>query len=279
MIALLLALTFGGFNGWTNIRVIELFISTFLLLGSFLFIEYRTDQPMLDLELFRTRILAFAYCSNLLNGIARGAIVFLFVFYFQGIKGINPVTSGILLAPFALSMMIMAPISGRLSDRFGSRELSSIGLFISALGMLGMIRISADSSVLELCGWMFLSGLGSGMFVSPNTNAIMSAVPVERRGIAAGVRSMMNNLGNVISIALSMAIISSSMKGGAMQRLFSGSHTVSNGIDANNFIAGLRKVFLISFIISILAAILSYLRGPQPKWQRNIERITDNTQL
>ena len=279
MIALLLALTFGGFNGWTNIRVIELFISTFLLLGSFLFIEYRTDQPMLDLELFRTRILAFAYCSNLLNGIARGAIVFLFVFYFQGIKGINPVTSGILLAPFALSMMIMAPISGRLSDRFGSRELSSIGLFISALGMLGMIRISADSSVLELCGWMFLSGLGSGMFVSPNTNAIMGAVPVERRGIAAGVRSMMNNLGNVISIALSMAIISSSMKGGAMQRLFSGSHAVSNGIDANNFIAGLRKVFLISFIISILAAILSYLRGPQPKWQRNIERITDNTQL
>ncbi|HOU96223.1 MAG TPA: MFS transporter [Bacteroidales bacterium] len=147
MIALLLALTFGGFHGWTNIRVIVLFISAFLLLGSFLLIENRTDQPMLDLELFRTRILSFAYCSNLLNGIARGAVVFLLVFYFQGIKGIYPVTSGILLAPFALSMMIMAPISGRLSDRFGSRELSSIGLFISALGMLGMVRISADSSV------------------------------------------------------------------------------------------------------------------------------------
>ena len=273
MTTMLLALTLGGFHGWTDAYVIVLFISAFLLLASFFFIENKVAQPMLDLELFRTRILAFAFSSNLLNGIARGAVVFLLVFYFQGIKAIDPVMSGLLLAPFALSMMIMAPISGRLSDRLGSRELSSIGLLISAIGMLGMARISTGTSVLELCGWMFLSGLGSGMFVSPNTSAIMGAVPVKRRGIAAGVRSMMNNLGSVISLALSMAVISSSIDPRSMQKLFSGVQIGSEGIAISSFIAGLKRVFMISFIISILASVISYLRGPQPKWQKNVEQM------
>ena len=218
---------------------------------------------MLDLTLFKKRILAFALSSNLLNGIARGAITFLLVFYFQGVKSIEPMIAGVLLAPFALSMMIMAPISGRLSDKYGSRELSSVGLLISAIGLIGMMRITADTSVVELCIWMFISGLGSGMFVSPNTSAIMGAVPVERRGIAAGVRTMMNNAGSVISIALSMAIISSSIDPRTMQGLFSGLHVGSEGIAIEKFVSGLRMAFTISFIISLIAAVISYMRGPK----------------
>jgi EmrB/QacA subfamily drug resistance transporter len=269
MTTLLLALTFGSFYGWANIYTTGLFAAAALFLVLFLLIENKTEQPMLDLRLFKTRILAFAFASNLLSGIARGAITFLLVFYFQGIKAFDPVISGILLAPFAVSMMIMAPISGWLSDRFGSRELSSIGLFISAIGLLGMIRISADSSVLELSVWMFISGIGSGMFFSPNTSAIMGAVPVERRGIAAGVRTMMNNAGTVISIALAMAIISSSIDPRAMEGLFAGTQVGSQGIAVGQFISGLRTAFLISFVISLIAAFISYLRGPQPKWELN----------
>lgn len=267
MTSFLLALTFGGFFGWAHFNIALLFIVAVIFLVLFWYIESKIEQPMLDLELFKTRILAFAFSSTLLNGVARGAIVFLLVFYFQGIKGIDPLVSGMLLAPFALSMMIMAPISGWLSDKIGSRELSSVGLFISAIGMLGMIFISADSSLVGLCIWMFISGLGSGMFFSPNTSAIMGSVPVERRGIAAGVRTMMNNAGNVISIALAMAIISTSIDPKAMQGLFSGTQVGSQGIAVGNFISGLRSAFIISFIISIIAAVLSFLRGPQPKWE------------
>ena len=171
-----------------------------------------------------------------------------------------------LLAPFALSMMIMAPISGRLSDKFGSRELSSIGLFISAIGMLGLVWITPETSVLSLSIWMFISGLGSGMFFSPNTNAIMSAVPIERRGIAGGVRVMMNNAGNVMSIAIAMAIISTSIDTKALHGLFTGTQVGSAGIAVSKFISGLQFAFGISLIISIIAAVISYLRGPQPKW-------------
>ncbi len=265
--SLLLALTFGGFLGWFKIYIIILFIIAVLFLTLFLYVESKTKEPMFDLELFRSKILLFAYSSNLLNGIARGAITFLLVFFFQGIKAIDPIVSGILLAPFAISMMITAPISGWLSDRFGPRKLSSIGLLISAIGLLGMVRISINTSILELCIWMFISGFGSGMFFPPNISAIMGSVPVERRGIAAGVRTMMNNAGSVISIALTMAIISSSIDPKALQGLFTGTQVGSEGIAVDHFISGLQTAFLISFIISLLAAVISYLKGSEPKWE------------
>ena len=269
MTALLLALTIGGLYGWTNMYVAVVFIIAVIFLCLFVYVENRVVQPMLDMELFKSRILAFAFGSNLLSGIARGAVTFLLVFYFQGIKAIDPVMAGILLAPFAVSMMITAPISGWLSDKMGSRELSSVGLLVSAVGLVGMVRISVNTSVVELCIWMFISGFGSGMFFSPNTSAIMGAVPVERRGIAAGVRTMMNNAGSVISIALTMAIISSSIDPKAMQGLFTGTQVGSQGIAVDHFITGLRTAFTISFLISLLAAFISYLRGPAPEWEKS----------
>ena len=265
--ALLLALTFGGFTGWFNATIIILFAVAVLFIALFIYIENKTEYPMLDLRLFKTKILAFAYTSNLLNGVARGAVTFLMVFYFQGIKGLNPVMAGLLLAPFALSMMIVAPISGILSDKFGSRELTAGGLLISAIGLIGLMTIQPQSSIVGLCVWMFIAGLGSGMFFAPNTGAIMGAVPPERRGIAAGVRTMMNNAGSVISIAIAMAIISSNITPQALQGLFVGTSVGSKGIAIAGFVGGLRLAFTISFVISIIAAIISYLRGGESKWE------------
>jgi Na+/melibiose symporter-like transporter len=171
MLALLVALSFGGFVGWFNITVIELIIVSIILLVLFVYIENNIDEPMLDLRLLKTKILAFAYASTLLNGIARGAVSFLLIFLFQGIKGIDPIVAGVLLAPLAVSMMIISPISGYLSDKYGARVLSSVGLAISAIGLLGMMFITASTSTTELIIWMSIIGLGSGMFFSPNTNA------------------------------------------------------------------------------------------------------------
>lgn len=267
MLAFLLALSFGGFIGWTNIFMFILYIITVVFSILFVYIESNTEQPMLDMRLLKTKVLAFAYGSNLLNGISRGAVNFLLVFYFQGIKGMDPIVASIMLSPFAISMMIIAPISGWLSDRYGSRFLSSIGLLISAFGLIGFMYITPDMSLIQLAIWMVIMGFGSGMFFSPNTNAIMSAVPVERRGIAAGVRTMMNNAGNVISIGLAMAIISTSITPKALQGLFAGTQVGSEGIAVGEFIRGLRTAFTISFIFSLLAAAISFLKGPQPKWE------------
>ena len=127
--------------------------------------------------------------------------------------------------------------------------------------------IKATTSTTELILWMLIMGFGSGMFFSPKTSAIMGSVPADKRGIAAGVNTMMNNAGTVLSIALSMAIISSSISPDAMQALFLGTQVGSKGIAINEFVSGLRMAFTISFVFSLTAAFMSYLRGPKPNWE------------
>jgi MFS family permease len=132
-----------------------------------------------------------------------------------------------------------------------------------------MMFISVSTSTYELVIWMFIMGLGSGMFFSPNTSAIMGMVPADKRGVAAGVRTMANNAGMVLSIAVSMAIISSSISPEAMQSLFIGTQVGSQGIAVNQFVSGLRMAFTISFVFSIIAAVISYLRGKEPDWEEH----------
>lgn len=267
MLLLLIALTFGGFVGWLNTNILLMLISSVVLLALFVLIETRSRQPMLDMRLLETRILGFAFGSNLLNGIARGAVTFLLIFYFQGVKGFDPLLSGILLTPFAVSMMISSPISGVLSDRYGSRELSSLGLLISAVGLFGFMKLSPETSIIEIIVWMSIMGFGSGMFFSPNTRSIMESVPSDRRGIAAATRTMMNNAGMVVSIALAMVAISSSISQKTLLKLFVGAQVGSEDIAIAHFISGLRVAFTISFVFSLIAAFISYLRGPEPEWE------------
>lgn len=273
MLALLTALTLGGFSGWINIYVITLFIASIVLLVLFIKIEDTVEFPMLDLRLLKTRVLAFAFASNFLNGVARGAVTFLLIFYFQGVKGIDPMLAGILLSPFALDMMIVSPFSGWLSDKYGVRILSSVGLLISAVGLAGLMVIKADTPTIQLVIWMSIMGLGSGMFFAPNTSAIMGLVPADKRGIAAGLRTMLTNAGMVLSIAICMAIISSSISPSAMQALFIGAQVGGHGMAISQFIVGLRLAFTICFAFSILAAFMSYLRGPNPVWEEEQEEV------
>ena len=133
------------------------------------------------------------------------------------------------------------------------------------------MRINTTSSTAYLVVCMVFTGIGSGMFFSPNTSSIMANVPEGKRGIAAGVRTMFMNAGMVLSIAISMAIISSSISLSAMQALFVHSHVSTRGMASAQFIRGLRTAFTISFVFSLIAAFMSYLRGPAPKWEKQAE--------
>ncbi|MCE5201085.1 MAG: MFS transporter [Synergistaceae bacterium] len=261
ILAILLAITIGNILGWTSWPILTGLIGGTLLLVMFVIVENHTAQPMVDLELFEHRLLVCAYASNLLNGVARGAVTFLLIFFFQSVRGLTPLQAGILLTPFAIAMMVLAPISGALSDRYGSRGLSSLGLAITVVGLYGFTTIQADTPLSWLILWMVIMGAGSGFFTSPNTNAIMQAVPSERRGIAAGTRTMMNNIGMVISMALSMGIVSSSLDQGALIGLFTGMQEGGQGIIISGFIAGLHKAFWLSVGFSVFATAISLLRG------------------
>ena len=266
LLILLLGFTFGAFIGFLNPLIMVSLILSGIFIVVFIWIENNIKQPMLDLRLFKTRILSFALISNLMNGIARGSITFLLVLYFQGIQSYDPLIAGVLITPFAATLMIVSPLSGRMSDKYGSRGLSTLGLVISALGLVGFFLLEPESNFLIIAFWLMITGIGSGLFFAPNTNTIMGNVPPGKRGIAAGTRTMMTNIGSLISLAITMAVIASSMTSEALEGLFSGTQVGSKGINVNLFMSGFQLVFIISFIICLIGAGLSYLRGPNPVW-------------
>src|SRR5712692_5678213 len=157
--------------------------------------------------------------------------------------------------------MAIGPLSGILSDRIGSRILAPVGLGISALGLLGLATVSPSTPYWLLAVYMALMGGGSGFFVSPNTNAIMSSVEPQRRGAAAGILNMLNNTGQMLSIAIVFPLALSKLTFGAVQQVFITGGGLGNFASIIPvFLSGLHQAFLISFVLSVIAAIVAALR-------------------
>lgn len=267
IIGILIVLSFGGLIGWTDPLVLVMLGLGIAGFVAFIFIETRAQYPMMDFELFKSSRLAYGYTSALFNSIARGALTFLLTFYLQIILELKPIPAAIYLTPFAVTQTIGAPLSGKLADRHGSQKLTTIGLLVSAIGLFGLIFITETTSTILLVIWMMLMGLGSGFFFSPNAKLIMQEVPPYKRGIATSVRSMLFNAGSVVSLGLALAILSSAISPTALTALFLGTQTGSSGVAIGEFIKGIRLVFVISFIMTLIAAFISALKGKPPIWK------------
>ncbi len=258
---ILLALSMMAFPMLPQPVVISFLVIGLIALLLFLVVEPRIKQPMVQLRLFRNRLFALANLSGLLNGIARGAVLFLLIFYLQGPYGKDPLTAGLMLAPFGAAFMIIGPISGRLSDFVGSRLLAPLGLGISSIGLLGLSTVDATTPYWLLSLYMVLMGGGSGLFASPNTNAIMSSVVPGMRGAAAGILSMLNNTGQMLSIAIVFPLALSAVPIAAMMQVFIYGGGMSQFPAALAiFLHGLHLAFLVSFALSVAAMIVAALR-------------------
>jgi EmrB/QacA subfamily drug resistance transporter len=219
---LVLGVSRGGLSGWNDQIVIGGLAAAVVLLPAWVFIESRSRAPMLDLEIFKARLFAAASAAAFINGLARFALMFLFVFYFQGAQSNSPIQAGIKLIPLALGMLIASPLAGIYADRHGSRALAAAGMFVSAAGLAAMTTLAVHTPYWQSGLWLLIVGVGSGMFNSPNTAAMMGSVPADRRGIAAGARTLLQNTGAVLSIAFVLAIVTSAVPKATLFAVFSG---------------------------------------------------------
>jgi EmrB/QacA subfamily drug resistance transporter len=250
----------GGLTGWNDPRVVYSLIVGVVLLPVFVLIEHRGRAPMLDLEIFRNRMFSAATGAAFINGLSRFALMFVFVFYYQGAQGNDPITAGIKLAPMALGMLIASPLAGIYADRHGSRALAALGMVVTAAALAAMTTLQADTAYWESGLWLAVVGIGSGMFNSPNTAAMMGAVPVQRRGIAAGARTMLQNTGAVISIAFVMAIVTNAIPTQVLFAIFSGVTTGLASAQLDPFIHNMHTALWALAAISLLGAGVSMLR-------------------
>jgi MFS family permease len=266
-------LSFGVEWGWTSpIEVAAILIAVLSLVG-LIVVELRVSTPVVDIRLLRNRVFASANISLILSFLALFAVSFMLPFYLEELRGFSAEEAGLLLTPLPLTIAVIAPFSGTLADRIGTRWLASVGLGIACVGLLLISQLDAHSTLFDMIWRLLVIGLGQGLFQSPNNSALMGAAPVGRQGSAAGFLATGRVVGQSISVALAGAIFAS-LGGSSAGRILAGASapTSSSSITLDpQMVAFLQKTFVDAFqttflVLACVAAIgvfTSLVRGKE----------------
>jgi MFS family permease len=234
-----------------------------LSLAFFIYWERHVAYPALDLRLFSNRVFNFSVISAALQALAIFAVQFLVVFYLQGVRGDTPLRAALLLLPLPIAIAIAGPIGGRISDHIGAQIPATVGLLLQALGVYWLSTISINASYLHIAAGLALTGLGGGLFFSPNTSAAMGTAPIDRLGVANATLATMRNVGTVASFALALAVAASSIPRDLMLLIFVGTSVHLGAPAMLAFVEGLRSALHVSVVICLLAALMSFVRGKE----------------
>ncbi len=242
---LLLGITYGiqpygsSAVGWSNPLVIGAIVFGVVSLIFFIWIETRVAEPMFRLELFKIRAFTAGNIAGFLSALGRGGLQFMLIIWLQGIwlplHGYSfeetPLWAGIFMVPLLLGFVVMGPISGFLSDRFGARRFSTLGMIVQCVGFLALTFLPANFPYPVFGVIIFVLGCGSGLFASPNTSAVMSSVPPSQRGVASGMRATFQNSASLVSIGLFFTVVTLGLSATLPTTLYSGLTT--NGVPSH----------------------------------------------
>jgi EmrB/QacA subfamily drug resistance transporter len=219
--------------GWTSFFVLSLATAAVAFLFLFLAVEKKTAEPVVDLKLFRERLFAVATWSHLLFYMATTAVTFLMPFYLIQDIAYSSTRAGLLLITIPLLTVIIAPLSGRLYDRLGSFLLCLAGLVLTCLGLFLLSELNNASTAGDIVLRLAITGLGIGLFVTPNTSAIMGVVGQQRLGTASATIATARQIGMSTGLVIAGTIL---------------------------VIAGFRDALLVALLIGALALLASLLR-------------------
>ena len=256
LITLLLAATNGPRMGWGAPIIIAGEAAFLVLLGVFIWWELRTPTPMLDLRLFKRRTFSMGISAGFISFLGLSSVRYLVPFYLQIVLNYSPSKIGLILAPNAIAMIVIGPLSGRLSDRYGWRKLNVGGLLISAAGMFLLARVTENSSLDLVLAGMLLQSCGLGFFNSPNSSSILSVVERQRYGVVTALLNLMRNSAQVMGIAVATAIVTATM---ASMGYAASLDAVSDAPGA--FTTGFRIVCLAMASLMLVGVVISIVKG------------------
>ncbi len=269
LLAFLLVVGNGHRLGWSSPQVLSGVAATVALLGGFIWWELRTESPMLELRIFKRKLVAIGASAAWLSFMGMSSTRFMMPFYLQRVLEIGPRDVGLLLIPPAVCMVMLGPVSGRLSDRFGWRALTVSGMALSMAASLAIaLNLTESTPVVFIVLMLMAQTSGMALFNSPNQSSLLSAVERSQYGVVSALTQLIRNSANVTSIAVATTVVVATM----------GTYGVEPSLDAvspavaDAFVAGLKWAFLLMAAMLLTGVALAVIRGerrrPEPVMTR-----------
>ena len=262
LLVFLLVVSNGHRMGWSSPPVLLGAAATAALLAGFVWWELRTPSPMLELRLFKRKLVAIGAAAAWLSFMGMSSSRFMMPFYLQRVLEIGPRDVGLLLIPPALCMVLLGPVSGRLSDRFGWRALTVSGLALSMAASIAIaVNLTESSPVVFIVLMLMAQSAGMALFNSPNQSSLLSAVERNQYGVVAALTQLIRNSANVTSIAVATTVVVVTM----------GTYGVEPSLDAvspavaDAFVAGLRWAFILMAAMLLTGVALAVIRGERKR--------------
>ncbi|HXW36596.1 MAG TPA: MFS transporter [Nitrososphaerales archaeon] len=259
---LLLALTFAAYGLGDLLLVAILLAASAGTLVIFVRNEVRSANPALDLNLLRIREFTGGIVAQLLNALAWGAFLLVISLYLQLVKGLTPLQAGFAILPFDVAFLLVGPLSGRFSDKYGTIPFTTAGLALISLSLFIFSRTSVSTPYSLVAADLVLGGAGSGLFTSPNISSIMSSVPSAERGVASAVRAIFFNVGYVLSFNIIILIMAQTIPYSEITGIISALNpSTIPEVERAAFSASLSRVYVVLTVVNAAAIIPSALRG------------------
>ncbi len=261
--ALMLFFSFSGKWGFGNFSALTSGICAVALLGLFLFVEFRTAQPIINPRLFGRRLFAAAVVAGGFQAAAGMTALFLIPFYLSGTLGYSGSATGIFMAVLAVPVLIFSPIAGRLSDKIGAHLLAGSGMVLFLIGVISLANFGEDPNFFVMVGTIALIGVSMGIFQPPNNSDAIGSAPKGMLGTASAIVSTVRNIGSAGSVAATSAVFSVH-EARYFRRFYA---VLADAAEAKKaaVAAGFHDTLMIAVVVALIALGASLIRGSRPK--------------
>lgn len=258
---LVLAINRGEDWGWGSARVAGLLLVSVVSLVLLIIVESRTRNPVLNLSLFRNKAFSTSVISLVIFFNSTAAVVILMPFYFARVLHYGALQTGIALTVAPVVMIVLSPLAGWLSDRLGSRVLATIGMATVVAGLVSLLTLGQSTSMVSSMLRLFVFGVGNALFQTPNSSAIMGAVPHAYLGTAAAINATGRNIGQATGYAIAGAVFVAHAAGNA--GVAAGSTLDIDSLPGGAVLAGVRAAIVVTIVIGVLGTAATALTSNQ----------------
>jgi EmrB/QacA subfamily drug resistance transporter len=238
-----------------------------LLIPVFLWYDHRSRISLIDFEAFKIKVLRNAVFSAFFLSVGYFSVVFLVIMYLQGIRGLSPLDASLLLVPGYVAGSFLGPVMGRLSDKYGSRDIATSGVFFLGAAILIYLTMTTTSPLWIVLLASTVSGIGTSMFFPANNSAVMANARFGSFGSISGLLRTLQNIGLVGSYVLAISVAAASVPRQVALEVFIGTSNLTGSI-SDAFLGGIHNAFYASIIILTIAGILSFVRGKEVRSEK-----------